>query len=317
MAKLSSKKASSVQSVIIYGAPKTGKTLLAGKLSEYYNIVWIDMENGHETLFQLPEAWQDNIELISLPDTRTFPIAIETVLKIVKGGPVAICAEHGKVDCALCKRELVKKQKDLEEAGDEKAVQAVMNEYFTTINMSALGSDDLIVFDSLTQLTNSAIAHITKKEPEDYKLTYDDWGNLGKLLDIFLSHIQQAKCNVVVISHETEAEGEGTKRKTLVPVAGTRNFSRNSAKYFGHVVYCERKNKKHVFASSTTYATNILTGSRTDISLEDLEEDSLLPIFKPELFSGKNADKQADNKSTASTSNKDRTDAILARLKTK
>ena len=146
----------------------------------------------------------------------------------------------------------------------------------------------LIVFDSLTQLSNSAVAFITKSQPDDYKLNYDDWGNLGKLLDIFLSHIQQAKYNVVVISHETEAETEG-KKKTLVPVGGTRNFSRNIAKYFDHVIYAERKNKKHVFASSSCYATTILTGSRTDAVMEAGEKPSLLTIFKPELFTGSNS----------------------------
>ena len=55
--------------------------------------------------------------------------------------------------------------------------------------------------------------------------------------------------------------------------------SRNTAKYFDHVVYCEVKNRKHSFASSTTYAGNILTGSRTDIALEADATPSLLRIF--------------------------------------
>lgn len=256
MAKLSTKKASSTHSVIVYGAPKSGKTQLAGELAEEFKLIWIDMENGYETLFKLPTEWQERIELITLPDTRSYPIAIETCLKMVKA-PVEVCEEHGKVSCMICKRE----KADV-----------------TAIDLQSLDSSYVVVFDSLTQLTNSAIAHITKNQPDDYKLNYDDWGNLGKLLDIFLSHLQQASYNVVVISHETEAETEG-KKKTLVPVGGTRSFSRNVAKYFGHVIYAERKNKKHVFASSTAYATNILTGSRTDVTLEDDTKPSLLSVF--------------------------------------
>lgn len=261
MAKLSTKQASLTHRCLIFGGPKTGKSLLAGKLAEFYNLIWIDMENGHETLFQLPEAWQERIELINLPDTRSYPIAIETALKMVKG-KVSICEEHGKVSCMVCKRE----EADTIE-----------------VDLPNLGPEQVVVFDSLTQLTNSAIAHITKGEKDDYKLTYNDWGNLGKLLDIFLSHIQQAGYNVIVISHEVEAETEGRK-KTLVPVGGTRNFSRNVAKYFDHVIYAERKNKKHMFACSTGYSTNILTGSRTDAKIESLEEPTLLTIFKPELY---------------------------------
>jgi hypothetical protein len=266
MAKLNTKKSNPLHRCIVFGAPKTGKSLLAGKLAEYYNLIWVDMENGHETLFQLPEAWQERIELIDIPDTRSYPMAIETCLKMVKG-PVDICEEHGKAGCMICKRE------------EKPAVH---------VNLPALHDlETVVVFDSLTQLSNSCIANITKGQPDDYKLDYDDWGNLGKLLDIFLSHLQQSNYHVVVISHEIEATTEGKKSK-LVPVGGTRNFSRNIAKYFDHVIYCEVKNRKHTFASSTTYATTILTGSRTDVSIEDAssgsQEPSLLQIFKPELY---------------------------------
>ena len=262
MAKLNTKHSSQTHRVLVYGAPKSGKTQLAGDLAEHFNLIWIDMENGHETLFKLPESWQERIELIDLKDSPDYPIAIETVLKLIKGKPVDICEDHGKVGCMLCKKE---------------------GKPFTHVDLNSLGSDTIVVFDSATQLTTSAINNITKNEPDDYKMKTDDWGNLSKLIEIFLATIQQARYNCVVISHEIEAETEGKKR-TLVPVAGSRNSSRNSAKAFDHVVYAERKNKKHIFASSTQYATNILTGSRTDVNMEAGDKPSLLSIFKPELF---------------------------------
>lgn len=289
MAKLSSKHSSSTHRIIIYGAPKAGKTQIAGELAEFYNIIYVGMENGHETLFKLPTEWQERVELVDLKDTRTYPIAIETVLKMVKG-PVSICEDHGKVGCMVCKKEV-------QTSGNP------YSDYFIDLNLPALGPDTVVIFDSLTQLTNSAIANITKNQPDDYKLNYDDWGNLGKLLDIFLSHIQQANYNVIVISHETEAETEGKKR-TLVPVGGTRNFSRNVAKYFDHVIYAERKNKKHVFASSTQYATTILTGSRTDVVLEGEDKPSLLAIFKPELYAGRKGDSTPTNNTNKPTTTK-------------
>lgn len=290
MAKLSSKKTSQTHRVIVYGGPKTGKTKIAGDLAEHYKLIWVDMENGHETLFQLPLAWQDNIELIALPDTRSYPIAIETVLKMVKG-KVSICELHGKVSCMVCKK-----------------TQAEVVE----VDLPTLDHNSVVVFDSLTQLSNSAISFITKNQPDDYKLNYDDWGNLGKLLDIFLSHVQQAGYNVIVISHETEAETEG-KKKTLVPVGGTRNFSRNIAKYFDHVIYAERKNKKHVYSSSSSYATTILTGSRTGVALEDAgAEASLLQIFKPELYTTGNPGNPAKIAGSKSLSN---AGSVLAKLK--
>ncbi len=100
-------------------------------------------------------------------------------------------------------------------------------------------------------------------------------------MDTFLSHVQQAGFNIVCISHETEAEMEDGKTK-LVPTAGTRAFSRNTAKYFDEVVYCEVKNKKHIAASSSLYNGNILTGSRSGTVLE-VGEASLIPIFRGDI----------------------------------
>lgn len=284
MAKLSSHSSSRTHRVILFGAPKTGKTELAGRLSEHFNLIWFDMENGHETLFKFPIAWQERIELIRLRDTPTYPIAIETVLKVIKKKPVAICESHGKVDCAICNKAKAE---------------------FIDIDLGTVPNDTIVVFDSLTQLTTSAINNICKKEKDDYKMKTDDWGNLAKLIEIFLCTIQDAGYNILVISHEIEAETEG-KKKTLVPVGGSRNSSRNVAKAFDHVIYCERKNRKHAFSSSTTNTTTVLTGSRTDVEIETMEIPSLLAIFKPELYTGKALEKKATPAS-----------AILERMKAK
>lgn len=259
--KLSRKESSKSHRVLLFGPPKSGKTELAGKLSSKFNLIWFDLENGVDTLLKLPDSQKERIEVISIPDTRSFPVAIETCLKVIRGTRGFVCEEHGKWMCALCKKD---------------------NKPVIEIELNALPLDTIVVFDSLTQLTNSAIAHITKNQPEDYKLAYDDWGNLGKLMDVFLSHVQQAPFNIVCISHETEVQMEDDSLK-LVPTAGTRNFSRNTAKYFDEVVYCEVKNKKHIAASSTTYANKILTGSRTGAVLEAQPGNaSLIPIFSGE-----------------------------------
>lgn len=259
--KLTQKSASKSHRALLFGPPKSGKTQLAGELSKEFNLLWFDLENGVDTLLKLPDECKERIEVITLPDTRSYPIAIETMLKVIKGAAVDICEKHGKVACALCKKESAP---------------------VVSVCLATLPLDTVVVVDSLTQLTNSAISHITKNQPEDYKLNYDDWGNLGKLMDTFLSHVQQAGFNIVCISHETETEMEDGKMK-LVPTAGTKAFSRNTAKYFDEVIYCEVKNKKHIAASSTVYNGNILTGSRTGSILETQSEASLIPIFKGEV----------------------------------
>ena len=255
--KLTNKVPSSTHRVLIFGAPKSGKTQLAATLAAKYKVIWFDLENGYGTLLKLPKEQQANIELISIPDSKTFPIAIETMLKVITGAPVSICEEHGKVNCPICKKD------------DKPAAE---------VSLKEVDNNTVVVIDSLTQLTNSAIAFITKAQPDDYKMDFSDWGNLRAVVEKFLSQVQQARYNVVCISHEEEVEMEDGRKK-IVPVCGSSKSSRNTAKYFDHVVYCEVKNKKHISASSTTFANNIVTGSRTDFVMESAVEPTLLDLF--------------------------------------
>lgn len=255
--KLTHKVKSRTQRVLVYGEPKSGKTELVGKLAEKFSLLYIDLENGYVTLLKLPQDWQERVEIISIPDTKVFPIAIETMLKIITGAKVDICDEHGKCNCAVCKKNAAS---------------------FSTVELNALTEDWIVVVDSLTQLSNSAMNHLTRLQDDTYKPEWTDYRNQGQLLDKFLSQVQQAKFNIVCITHVVETELEDGKKK-LVPVCGTTAFSRNTAKYFDHVVYCEIKNKKHGFASSTTYANNVLTGSRTDVVMEGKAAPTLLDIF--------------------------------------
>jgi hypothetical protein len=249
-------KDSTVNTVLVYGPPLTGKSTLVSLLAEKFKLIWVDCEKGSAVLYKLPIEWQQRIDLYKLPDTRSFPIATETVRKMVKGN-VKICTKHGKVGCGLC----IKDKSEI-----------------TEVDITKIGGDTIVVFDSATQLVNSSIAHITKGQDDDYKEDWDDWGRLGKLMDKFFSQIQNGNFNCVVISHELEAEFLG-KTKKIVPVGGTGNFSRNVAKYFDHVVYVTKKNKKHVAYSGTDYLSNVVTGSRSDFRIEDMEVPSLLPIF--------------------------------------
>src|ERR1017187_1897971 len=252
-----------VQRVVVYGAPKTGKSLLVGKLAEHYNLLWFDLERGSTVLKQLPVEWKDRINLIQLHDSRVYPIAIETCLKVIKGTPMTVCVAHGKVGCITCQKS-----------------KAPVD----SIHLNALGHDTIVVFDSLTQLTNSAIANITKAQDDDYKLQQDDWGALKILVEKFLSQVQVAPFNIVCITHEEELYKDDKKKvfEKVVPLCGSSNSGRNSASKFDHVVYCDMKNKHHVAASGTDYSVTALTGSRTGVRMEDASKDrecTLLDIF--------------------------------------
>jgi len=257
MAKMTEAKNDAAQHVIIYGEPKTGKTKLAGDLAKHHPLIWFDLENGHSTLFKLPKNSLANIELINLPDTQTYPIGIETINKVLSAtGEVSICDTHGKVSCAICKK---------------------IELPITTIDLTTVTKDTIVVIDSISQLASSTMAKILKNTPEDAKPEWSDYSHQGTILAKLLSILQHAKYNVVCITHVTETYLED-KTVKLVPMCGSTNFSRNTAKYFDHVILTEVKNKKHIVGSSTDYSMKALTGSRTDVALE--KGGSIEDIFK-------------------------------------
>lgn len=255
--KLTEKAIATNHKVLVYGAPKTGKTELVGRLSEHYNINLFDCDQGWTTLTKLPVEWQERINIINVPDSRVYPIAAETWLKIIKGDAGTVCDAHGKWNCPLCKKN---------------------NAEVTEVHLNATPRNTINVFDSLTQFTNSCISHITKAMPDDYKLQLDDWGALRVLIDKFLSQVQAARYNVVCITHEEEVGFEDGKKR-LVASSGSANSSRNTAKYFDDVIYCEVKNKKHTFGSASTFGMSMVTGSRSGIEIEKSTNPTLLDIF--------------------------------------
>lgn len=251
------------QRVAVVGLPGSGKTTLVAALASMYRLHWLDIENGAETLLKLSPAQQANIDLIRLPDSASYPIAADTLATLFRAGKANICHAHGKSGCAIC----------------TKANPTA----FDILDFSLLDSNDIVVIDSGTQWSNSILAHIMKAKPVDAKPERDDWGSLRKHTEFALSQMQAATFNLVVIFHAQEAAMEDGKTK-LVPTFGSAAMSTEVAKAFGHVVYCDVRNRKHVAFSSSTALPNVLTKSRTDFEIEKLAIPSLLPIFTGATF---------------------------------
>lgn len=269
-------KSSARAKVMVYGPPKSGKTALVGKLAEHFTLHWLDLENGVKTLLNpaiLKPEFRKNVNVISIPDHKLYPVAIDTVKEVMRGGLKKICYSHGKVNCPIC--------------GKEQAAK------WSSINILDFTDKDILVIDSLSQLSSSAMNKMVLKElqkpgGEEYKASFHDYAAQGQLLDMILSLIQVIDLNVVVISHEVESEMTDGKDK-IVPLAGTRNFSKLSAKYFDSVVYLSIVNKKHSAFNATTSLPNVLTGDRFGVTL-DAQKDaelSLLPIFQHNLTTSK------------------------------
>lgn len=257
--KLTQAKASKAKRILIYGESMTGKTTLVGTLAKKFKLIYFDLEKGYESLLKLPEGQKENIELLQIPDTKIFPIAIETVLKVFTGKEVFICEEHGKVACPICKKNSAPE---------------------TRICLSELGTDTVVVIDSLTQLSASTLNFLMKDKEDTAKPEWDVYRSQGALLEKILSCMQQSKHHIVCISHVVESQQEDGKTK-LFPVCGTSNFSRNCPRFFDDVVYVELKNKKHMATCSTTYSNNITAGSRLGHSIgEDMD---LMNLFESDL----------------------------------
>jgi hypothetical protein len=244
--------------VLAFGDSKTGKSTLASWLASQFYLDWFDLENGSSVLYKLPAEQQERINLIKIPDTKDWPIAIETINKVVRGTKGIICHMHGKMGCDVCSKQGL--------GGDEFDLRTMY------------GKDRILVLDSGTQIGVSALNRILHGKDDSFKAGWEEYRQQGTKLDGIYSLIQQSWYNVVLICHTTQARMEDDKTK-LVPVSGTDNYSRNLARFFDHIVYCDIGLGKHNYGSSTTYRPSILAGSRLDVAVETMKVPSLLPFF--------------------------------------
>jgi len=253
--------------VLVYGEPKSGKTATVGKLAEEgFQLHWFDLENGIKTLMNpemLKPEFRKNVHVYNIPDHKELPIALDALRKLFRGGARKYCYVHGIDRCPACAKQ-------------------VGNKWSDEIDLATFGDKDILVIDSWTQVSNSALNKVIAKEykkDDEYKPSWDDWRLQGSYLDEVLTKIQVANINIVVISHDVDVEKDEKKEK-IVPVGGTRNFSRTMPKYFDEVVYMQRMNKQHKAYSSTLWNNTHLTGGRSGVALESDQNLGLANLFK-------------------------------------
>lgn len=261
MAKISKSDVDIYHRVLLTGLSGSGKSTLAAQLATQFKIIWIDLENAKDVLTKLPEEAIANIEYIRIPDSASYPIAAQTLMHLFKNNKANICDEHGKHDCALCKKD---------------------NKPFTVVDFNSYDENTIVVVDSVTQLSASILAYATKDKPVDYKPDRDDWGALRKYSEFFASQFQAFPWNLVCTAQAVEAELEDGRVK-LVPSFGSKDMSSKIAKAFSDVIYTDVKNKKHIAFGSSVAANNVLTKSRSDFLIELMDTPSLIPLFKNEI----------------------------------
>lgn len=236
---------------VVFGAAKTGKTRLVGRLAQHYRLDYIDGENGSNTFLAkdnlLPE-YLNNINLFRLPDDGENGIMFTSVYRMLTTAKTSICDAHGKADCTECTKAKLPS---------------------TDFSILEQNPNRIIVIDSLTQLTTSCMSYITRGKPDDYKYQIDDWGKLKAYMERIFSIIQIAKANIICITHEEVAEFEDGKKR-IVPVAGSSKFAVTTSKYFDTVVYTEQRGGAFVASSGPGKVPNVLTGSRLNIKTEEM-----------------------------------------------
>lgn len=257
------------QRLLVYGAPKSGKTFAVGMLAlakQFKKVIWVDIEKGYTTLLQLPNEAIEKIEVVQIKDTGTDPVATTSVLHMLEG-ETTLCEKHGKLkakctDCA--------KDKEAE---------------YITLNIPEEGPDTLVVFDSFTQISASALNHVTELsstnladlDAED-KATFNHYGHQGRILERILTDMQQLECSLAVISHEMNVKLDD-KKEVLSAVAGTANFAKRFPKAFDHVVRIYTQNGKHVAIAESGH-TKFNTGSRLNSTVLENGEIKLENCWK-------------------------------------
>lgn len=242
------------QKILVYGAPKSGKTLLAVRLAEQgYRVHLVDADNGMDVAFQIEPKYRHNIFIYSVRDNKDTREVAKFADLFTREDVITFCQDHGKVDCSRCRV----KAKDRVD----------------TLDLNSFTEEDVLVIDSITEVVNSVATHVARK---DSYFAFDsidkdakpEWGHYmaqGIVLNRFFSAIQNAPYKVIAISHETELDPEKNKNAKLVfPVGGTSTRSKAVAKYFGHVVQCTLTPVGFKTRSSHKEAPLAMVGSRTN-----------------------------------------------------
>lgn len=266
--KASDYKQSDARHICVYGMPKTGKTELVGSLAAKFRLHVLSLDGGVKTWFapnSVAKAHLDNIEIYPIPDSQLFPVAAQTMIKVMRGGPCKICHQHGIVDCPApgCKVEGM----------------------FSTLDLRTFDvKKDILVIDHYAQLMDSVTNNIHKaelsKDNFDIKSDWDDYLKQGNYGDRYGTTIQNAPYNCVVITHETLAPmQDGTKK--IAPCGGTRNASSDFGKYFDDIVYTEIMGGKYVASCDATDKSRVVVGSRSGKKLvaDKNGRYSLLDLF--------------------------------------
>ena len=273
---------------LLYAESKVGKTRMAGRLAKTRKLVILDNEGSTKTLLDpsnLDPAHHKNINVLTFPDSKNFPISSVMIRKIL-GMPTStvfnFCHAHTNHNCPVCKT-----------AGKPFSP--------FSIKKDVIDAKAILVIDTLSQMTSSFIEYIRRNPKNPYdanlanlslenqasidkfndgeKLDWDKWGELGNLCFEILKGIQAATYEIIAITHPIMAVYEdGTKK--ITPSMGTDKFSLKVAGHFDNVIYGSISMGKYKWISQPDLS-GAIAGCRTPIDISKLSEATNYSLLEP------------------------------------
>lgn len=270
---------------LIYGEPKSGKTLMVGRLAATRKLVILDNEGGAKTLLapeNLDPKHRGNVNLIAFPDTKVYPISsvsIRQILSLPASFVHNLCHKHGAHNCKKCGKD------------------------FTPFSLQkdVIDANAILVIDTLSQMTSSYIEYIRAeanrqlipnlqaldldnkssmdKFKDDEKFDYGDWNHLANLCFELLQAIQAAPYEIIAITHPTMVKHEDGSLK-LTPSMGSDKFTVKVARHFDNVIFAEVKLGKYTYSSMPGLA-NAVVGSRYGIDVSKVDSKKHYSILEP------------------------------------
>lgn len=273
---------------LVYGESKVGKTRLVGRLAKTRKLVILDNEGSTKSLLDssnLDPKYHANINVLTLPDTKNFPISSVMIRKIL-GMPVStvfnFCHAHTNHNCPVCK-----------------ASGKPFSPF--SIQKDVIEAKAILVIDTLTQMTSSFIEYIRRDPKNPYatnlanlsweneasvkkfndgeKLDWDKWGELGNLCFEILKGIQSAPYEIIAITHPVLAVFEDGSKK-ITPAMGTDKFSPKVANHFDNVVYGSISLGKYKWISQPDLSGAVV-GCRTPMDISKLNETTNYSLLEP------------------------------------
>lgn len=262
--------------ILIYGGPRTGKSLLASTIAKatwIKRVYWFDLEKGLDTLiFANKTNTPDYLCLTPEEMQKIIPI---NVIDGLKAGETVAAETILKVFTSKKSLHISQKTGKIVPLPTEETVE---------INYKELGPSDAIVIDSGSQLSDSIVAmtehELQGKQQEKQKGDKDVHGMLVYLaatehMNALMSSIQASKTNIIVCTHQYEIQSQGEAGSTMLPLFGSKNYVHKVAKYFGQIIYTSIALGKHRVGSASTYKSGVSTGSRTHVALEREKEPNI------------------------------------------